>query len=56
MVKMVDIFFHLTLSLDKHIKQLIALKFHDQHKAFYYEYKKTMSMEEANLRYATIWS
>jgi hypothetical protein len=47
-------FFHLTLSIDKHIKQLIALEFHDQHKTFCYEYKNAMSLKEANLQYATI--
>jgi len=53
MVKMVDkewmCFFNWTQSLDRHTKQLIALEFHDQHKTLYYEYKKTMSLEEANL-------
>jgi hypothetical protein len=60
MVKMVDkkwtYFFHWIKSLDRHTKQLITPKFHDQHKALYYEYKKTRSLEEAELRYAIIWS
>jgi hypothetical protein len=53
MVKMVDkkwmCFFYWTQSLDRHTKQLIAPGFHDQHKTLYYEYKKTMSLEETNL-------
>jgi hypothetical protein len=48
-------FFHWTKSLDRHTKQ-ITPEFHDWHKALYYEYKKTTSLEEVNLRYVTIWS
>jgi hypothetical protein len=58
LVKMVNkkrtCFFHWIQFLNKHTKQMIAPKFHDQHKTLYYEYIKTMSLEEANLQYATI--
>jgi hypothetical protein len=47
-------FFHWIQSFNKHSKQFIAHEFHDQHKAFYYDYKKTLSLEEADLQYATI--
>jgi len=30
---------------------LITPEFHDQHKALYYEYKKTTSLEENDLQY-----
>jgi hypothetical protein len=60
MVKMVDQkgtnFFHWVQFLDRHTTQLIAPKFHDWHKALYYEYKKTMPLEEVDLWYATIRS
>jgi len=53
MMKMVDkehmCFFHWTQSFDKHTKQLIAPKFHDQRKTLCYDYKKVMFLEEANL-------
>jgi len=53
MLKMVDkermCFFHLIHSFDIHTKQLITPKFHDQNKALYCDYKKTMSLEEADL-------
>ncbi len=49
-------FFHWTQSLDKHTKQLIGTKFHDQHKTLCFEYKKATSLEEVDLQYATIWS
>jgi hypothetical protein len=48
-------FFHWTKSLNKHTKHLIGTEFHDQHKTFCYEYKKTTSLGEVDLRYATIW-
>jgi hypothetical protein len=32
--------FHWTQSFGRHIKQLIALKFHDKNKALCYKYKK----------------
>jgi hypothetical protein len=35
---------------------LIALEFHDRHKALYYEYKKATSLEEVDLWYVTIRS
>ncbi len=51
-MKMVDkkqtCFFHWTQFFSIHIKYLIVPEFHDQHKAFYYEYKKNMSFEEAD--------
>jgi hypothetical protein len=47
--------FHWTLSFDRHTKQLIKPKLQDQHKAFYYEYKNTMSLEEVAIQYATIY-
>jgi hypothetical protein len=57
-MKMVDkeqtCFFHWIQSFDRHSKQLIAHEFHDQHKAFCYDYKKTMSLEEIDLQYVTI--
>jgi hypothetical protein len=42
-------FSHWTQSLDKHMKQLIAPKFHDQHKIICYDYKKSMPLEEVVL-------
>jgi hypothetical protein len=43
-MKMVDkeqtCFFHWIQSFDRHSKQLITHEFHDQHKAFCYDYKK----------------
>ncbi len=52
-LKMIDkewtCFFHCTQSFDKHTKQFIALKFHDQHKTLCYDYKKAMSLEEVDL-------
>jgi hypothetical protein len=48
-------FFHWIQSFDRHTKQLITPKFHDQHKVLYYEYKKATSLEEAKLWYVTIW-
>jgi hypothetical protein len=60
MVKMVNkeqtCSFHWIQYFYKHTKSLIAPKFHDQHKALCYGYKKTMSLEEVNLRYVTIQS
>jgi hypothetical protein len=52
-MKMVDkewtCFFHWTQFLNIHIKWLIVLEFHDQHKALCYEYKKNTSLEEVDL-------
>ncbi len=52
-MKMVDkqktIFFHSIQFFNRHIKQLITSKFHDQHKILCYEYKKNTSSEEVNL-------
>jgi hypothetical protein len=60
MVKLVDkkwtCLFLWIQSFDKHIKQLIAIEFHDQHKTLCYKYKKAMSLEEVDIQYATIWS
>jgi hypothetical protein len=60
MVKMVNkeqtCSFHWIQYFYKHTKSLIAPKFHDQHKALCYGYKKTMSLEEVNLQYVTIQS
>ncbi len=60
MVNMVDkqwmCFFHWTQSFDRHIDQLITPELHDQHKTLCYEYKKTTSLEEVDLQYATIQS
>ncbi len=47
-------FFHWTQSLDRHTKQLIALKFQDRHKTFCYDYKKAKSLEGVDVYYATI--
>ncbi len=49
-------FFHWTQSLDRHTKQLIALKFQDQDKTFCYDYKKAKSLEGANVYYVAIHS
>ncbi len=49
-------FFHWIQFLNKRNKQLLARKFHDQHKALCYKFKKTTSLEEVDLQYASIWS
>ncbi len=40
--------------LNRHTKQQIKLELHEQHKTLCYEYKNAMSLEEANVCYATI--
>ncbi len=49
-------FFHWNQYFDRHTKQLITLKFHDQHKTLCYKYKKSTSLKEVDIWYATIWS
>jgi hypothetical protein len=48
-------FFHWTQLFNMHIIQLIAPKFHDQHKTFCYKYKNARSLEEIDLCYVVIF-
>jgi hypothetical protein len=40
--------------LNRHKTQQIKLELHEQHNTLCYEYKNAMSLEEANVCYATI--
>ncbi len=59
-MKMVDkertCLFHWTQLFDTHTKQLIAPELQEWHKALCFEYKNVTSLEEVNVRYATIQS
>ncbi len=59
-MKMVDkeqtCLFHWIQQFDRHTKQLIASKLQVRHKALCFEYKNATSLEEADVRYVTIWS
>ncbi len=39
-------YFHQIQSMDKHTKQKIKPKLHEQHKTLYYEYKNATFLEE----------